>query len=110
MTKGIQVVVGELQLLERNELAAPVRAGSGRVWVHVEPTGHSGLCLSRHRPAEPRKNGTIRDQCVMDQRARFNLCAARLSNQVTQGFKNIKIAATDSDRKVCFNAESSFNI
>lgn len=66
MPKGIQVVVGELQLLERNELAAPVRTGSGRVWVHVEPSGHSGLCLSRHRPAEPRKDGSIRDQCAQD--------------------------------------------
>lgn len=48
MAKRIQVVVGELQLLEGNELAAPVRTGCGRVWVHVEPSGHSGLCLSRH--------------------------------------------------------------
>lgn len=48
MTKRIQVVVGELQLLEGNELAAPVRTGCGRVWVHVEPSGHRGLCLSRH--------------------------------------------------------------
>lgn len=65
------MVVGELQLLERNELAAPVHAGSRRVWVHVEPPGHSGLCLSRHRPAEPRKDGTVRDPCVTDQRARL---------------------------------------
>lgn len=108
MTKGIQVVVGEFQLLERNELAAPVRTGSGRVWVHVEPSGHSGLCLSRHRPAEPRKDGTIRDRCVTDPRA-------RVSNQVTEGVKNIKIAATDRKTVVscfncCSNAEGSFNI
>lgn len=52
MAKGIQVVVGELQLLEGNELAAPVRTGSGRIWVHVQPSGHSGFCLPCHRPTE----------------------------------------------------------
>lgn len=35
MSKGVQVVVGEFKLLKRNELAAPVRPGGGRVWVDV---------------------------------------------------------------------------
>lgn len=102
MTKRIQVVVGELQLLERNELAAPVSTGSGRVRVHIEPSGHSGLCLSRHRPAEPRKDGTLRDQCVTDQRARPNRCAARWF-KVTEGSKKktTTIAAPGSDRNWC---------
>lgn len=56
------MVVGELQLLEGDELSAPVRPGSGRVRVHVEPSGHGGLRLARHRPAEPSKDGTVPDQ------------------------------------------------
>lgn len=50
MSEGVQVVVGEFELLERDELAAPVRAGGGRVRVDVEPPGHRGLCLPGHRP------------------------------------------------------------
>lgn len=58
MSKGVQVVVGEFKLLKRNELAAPVRPGGGRVWVDVKPPGHRGLCLSRNRPIWPRKCST----------------------------------------------------
>lgn len=50
MSKGVQVVVGELKLLKRDELAAPVRPGGGRVRVDVKPPRHRGLCLSRYRP------------------------------------------------------------
>lgn len=55
MSKGVQVVVGEFELLKRDELAAPVRPGGGRVWMNVEPPGHRGLCLSRYRPKPQRR-------------------------------------------------------
>lgn len=61
MSKGIQVVVGEFELLEGDELTAPVRPGGGRVRMDVEPPGHRGLCLPRHRPKEPR-NGSTSDR------------------------------------------------
>lgn len=50
VSKGVQVVVGEFEFLERDKLAAPVRPCGGRVRMDVEPTGHRGLCLPRHRP------------------------------------------------------------
>lgn len=78
MAKGIQVVVGELQLLEGNELAAPVRTGSGGIWVHVEPSGHCGFCLPRHRPAEetrghqgPACHGSAADDSALIQTSVF---------------------------------------
>lgn len=55
MTKGVQVVVGEFELLEGHELTAPVRTGGWRVRMDVEPPGHRGLCLSRYRPVRPSK-------------------------------------------------------
>lgn len=50
MSKGVQVVVGEFELLKGDELAAPMRPGGGRVRMDVEPPGHRGLCLPRYRP------------------------------------------------------------
>lgn len=50
MSKRVQVVVGEFELLKRHKLAAPVRPGGGRVRVDVEPPGHGGLGLSSYRP------------------------------------------------------------
>lgn len=50
MSKWVQVVVGEFELLERNELAAPVRPGGRRVRMDVQPPGHGGLCFPRYRP------------------------------------------------------------
>lgn len=35
MPKGVQMVVGKFKFLERDELAAPVRPGGGRVWVNI---------------------------------------------------------------------------
>lgn len=51
VSKRVQVVVGQFELLEGDELAAPVRSGGGGVRVDVKPPGHRGLCLPRHRPA-----------------------------------------------------------
>lgn len=50
MSERVQVVVGQFQLLEGDELPHPVRPGGGRVRVNVEPAGHGGLCLAGHRP------------------------------------------------------------
>lgn len=50
MSERVQVVVGQLQLLEGDELPHPVRARGGRVRVNVESSGHGGLCLPGHRP------------------------------------------------------------
>lgn len=58
MSEWVQVVVGEFEFLKRDELAAPVRPGGGRVRMDVEPPGHGGLCLPRYRPIRPRKCST----------------------------------------------------
>ena len=46
----VQMVVGELEFLEGNQLPHPVRPGGRRVRMHVETARHSGLCFARHRP------------------------------------------------------------
>lgn len=51
MPEGIQVVVGELQLLEGHELPHPVRSSGRRVRVHIQPARHGGFCLPSHHPA-----------------------------------------------------------
>lgn len=51
MPEGIQVVVGEFQLLEGHQLPHPVRARGRRVGVDVEPSRHGRLCLASHHPA-----------------------------------------------------------
>lgn len=58
MSKWVQVVIGEFELLERHELAAPVRPGGRRVRVDVEPARHRGLCLPCYRPKRPRWKNT----------------------------------------------------
>ena len=50
VSERVQVVVGQLQLLEGDELPHPMGSGSGRVRVDVQPPGHRGLRLARHRP------------------------------------------------------------
>lgn len=44
------MVVGEFELLKRDELTAPVRTSGRRVRVDVEPAGHRWLCLSCYGP------------------------------------------------------------
>lgn len=48
--KRVQMVVGELEFLEGNQLPHPVRPGGRRVRMHIETARHSGLCFARHRP------------------------------------------------------------
>lgn len=50
MSERVQVVVGQLQLLEGDQLPHPVRPRGRGVRMDVEPPGHSGLCLPGHRP------------------------------------------------------------
>lgn len=50
MPKWVQVVVGELEFLEGDELPHPMRPGGGRVRVHIEAAGHGGLSFAGHRP------------------------------------------------------------
>ena len=50
VSERVQVVVGQFQLLEGDQLPPPVRPRGRRVRVHVEPAGHGGLCLPGHRP------------------------------------------------------------
>lgn len=59
MSERVQVVVGQLQLLEGDELPHPVRAGGRRVRVDVEPAGHGGLCLPGHRPGSQQHSRTV---------------------------------------------------
>lgn len=51
MSEGVKVVVGELELLEGNQLPHPVGSSSGGVGVHVEAAGHGRFCLPGHGPA-----------------------------------------------------------
>lgn len=53
MSERVQVVVGQFQLLEGDQLPHPVRPSGGRVRVNVEPPGHGGLGLPGHRPESP---------------------------------------------------------
>lgn len=62
MPKRIEVVVGEFEFLEGDELSHPVRACGWRVGMHIEPAGHCGFCLSCHWPRAHAKN--IRTQSV----------------------------------------------
>lgn len=48
VSERVQVVVGQFELLEGDQLPHPVRAGGGRVRVHVESAGHGRLCLPGH--------------------------------------------------------------
>ena len=50
MSVLVQVVVGELQLVEGDRLLEPVGAGSRAVRVDVEAAGHVRLGLARHHP------------------------------------------------------------
>lgn len=59
MSERVQVVVGQFQLLEGDELPHPVRTGGGGVRVNVEPAGHGGLCLPGHRPELQQHNHTV---------------------------------------------------
>jgi len=55
MSEGVKVVVGELELLEGNQLPHPVGSSSGGVGVHVEAAGHGRFCLPGHGPAWEKK-------------------------------------------------------
>lgn len=57
MPKWVQVVVGELEFLEGDELPHPMRPSGRRVRVHVEAARHGGLRFARHRP-RPRRGAT----------------------------------------------------
>ena len=57
MPKWVQVVVGELEFLEGDELPHPMRPRGRRVRVHVEAARHGGFRFARHRP-RPRRGAT----------------------------------------------------
>lgn len=59
VSERVQVVVGQFQLLEGDELPHPVRPSGGRVRVNVEPAGHGGLCLPGHRPELQQHSHTV---------------------------------------------------
>ena len=46
----VEVVIGKLELMERDGLLHPVVAGGRGVRVDVEPTRHVRLRLARHHP------------------------------------------------------------
>jgi len=54
MSEGVEVVVGQLELLEGHQLPHPVRAGGRRVRVHIQSPRHRRLGFPRHRPADTR--------------------------------------------------------
>lgn len=55
--KRVQVVVGELEFLEGDELPHPMRSSGRRVRVHVEAARHGRLRFACHRP-RPRRGTT----------------------------------------------------
>lgn len=63
VSERVQVVVGQFQLLEGDQLPHPVRPGGWRVRVDVEPAGHGGLGLPGHRP-ESQRHGQATDARV----------------------------------------------
>lgn len=50
VSKGIQVVVGEFELLEGHQLPHPVGSRGRGVGVHVQPARHGRLGLPGHHP------------------------------------------------------------
>lgn len=50
MPERVQVVVGELEFLEGDQLPHPMRPGGWRVRVHVQAARHGGLRFASHRP------------------------------------------------------------
>ena len=46
----VQLVVGELELVERCDLLHPLRPLGGGVWVDVDARGRVGVRLARHDP------------------------------------------------------------
>lgn len=59
VSERVQVVVGQFQLLEGDQLPHPVRACGGRVRVYIEPPGHGRLCLPGHRPESQQHSHTV---------------------------------------------------
>ena len=50
MSVLVEVVVGQLQLVESDRLLQPVGSGSRAVRVNVQPSRHMWLCLARDHP------------------------------------------------------------
>ena len=50
MSVLVQVVVGQLELVEGDHLLHPDCPGGRRVGVDVEPAGHVGFCFTGHHP------------------------------------------------------------
>lgn len=59
VSEGIEVVVGQLKLLERDKLPHPMRSCGGGVGVDVEPPGHRRLCFPCDGPKPQHKNPTF---------------------------------------------------
>ena len=50
MSVLVEVVIGQLELVEEDGLFHPVGSRGWRVGMDVESTRHVGLCLARHHP------------------------------------------------------------
>lgn len=59
VSERVQVVVGQFQLLEGDELPHPMSPRGGRVRVNVESPGHGRLCLPSHRPDTQQHSHTL---------------------------------------------------
>lgn len=51
MAVFIQLIVGELELVEGDDLFHPLSALGGGVWVHVDPGRGVWVRFARHHPA-----------------------------------------------------------
>lgn len=56
MSVIVQLVIGELYLVEGNDLLHPVRALRGRVGVDVDARWRDGICFSCDDPARAARN------------------------------------------------------
>ena len=74
----VQLVVGQLELVEGDHLLHPLRPLGGRVWVHVDPGRRVGVGLARHHPA-------ARVECIPGETSLQSVYCRRVSDASNEG-------------------------
>ena len=78
MAVFIQLIVGELELVEGDDLFHPLSALGGGVWVDVDPGRGVGVGLARHHPA-------ARVECIPGETSLQSLYCRRVSDASNEG-------------------------